>query len=172
MEVIYTMKHNCFFLFVLFRKLFEFIKDFRRKCDKGYYRYIYRIPTSFIAGYSVNIHGEGELIVGENSYIGTNSAINLAKECSVSIGDNVSISHNVRIYTTTKESIKDPCGNSKVRNRDVNIGNNVWVGANVVVLPGVTICDNVTIGANSVVYKSIETPGVYTSSTMNFIKGY
>ncbi len=165
------MKNVIFFLFSLFRKLFELIKNFRRMCDKGHYRYTYSIPTSFIAGYSVNIYGEGELIVGLNSYIGTNSAINLAKDHFVRIGDNVSISHNVRIYTTTKESIKNTNGGAKFRNCDVIIGNNVWIGANVIILPGVTICDNVTIGANTVVYKSVQAPGVYTSSIMKCIKG-
>ncbi|MBF1445483.1 MAG: sugar O-acetyltransferase, partial [Prevotella nigrescens] len=35
------------------------------------------------------------------------------------------------------------------------VGNNVWIGGNVVVLPGVTIGNNVTIGAGSVVTKDI-----------------
>ena len=37
----------------------------------------------------------------------------------------------------------------------VKIGNNVWIGGNVVILPGVTIGDNCTIGAGSVVTKDI-----------------
>ena len=38
---------------------------------------------------------------------------------------------------------------------DVTIGNNVWLGGNVVVCPGVTIGDNVVVGAGSVVTKDI-----------------
>ena len=37
----------------------------------------------------------------------------------------------------------------------ITIGNNVWIGAQVCVLPGVTIGDNTIIGAGSVVTKSI-----------------
>ena len=37
----------------------------------------------------------------------------------------------------------------------ITIGNNVWIGANVTILPGVTIGDNVTIGAGSTVTKDI-----------------
>ena len=37
----------------------------------------------------------------------------------------------------------------------VSIGNNVWIGGNVVILPGVSIGDNVVIGTGSVVTKSI-----------------
>ena len=40
---------------------------------------------------------------------------------------------------------------------EIIIGNNVWLGDNVCVLPGVTIGDNVIVGANSVVTKDIET---------------
>jgi acetyltransferase-like isoleucine patch superfamily enzyme len=39
--------------------------------------------------------------------------------------------------------------------KPIKVGNNVWIGGNVVVLPGVTIGTNVTIGAGSVVTKDI-----------------
>ena len=37
----------------------------------------------------------------------------------------------------------------------VNIGDNVWIGGNSIIFPGVTIGDNVTIGAGSIVTKDI-----------------
>ena len=40
-------------------------------------------------------------------------------------------------------------------NRPITIGNNVWIGAGAVVLPGVTIGDNTVIGAGSIVTKDI-----------------
>ena len=40
-------------------------------------------------------------------------------------------------------------------NKEVHIGNNVWIGANTVVVPGVTIGDNSVIGAGSVVTRDI-----------------
>ena len=43
----------------------------------------------------------------------------------------------------------------KTQTAPVIIGNNVWIGGNVNVLPGVTIGDNVVIGAGSVVTKDI-----------------
>lgn len=39
--------------------------------------------------------------------------------------------------------------------RPISVGNNVWIGGNVTVLPGVTIGNNVTIGAGSVVTRDI-----------------
>lgn len=45
-------------------------------------------------------------------------------------------------------------------NLDVHIGNNVWIGAGAVILPGVTIGDNTVIGAGSVVTKDIPSDSV------------
>lgn len=39
--------------------------------------------------------------------------------------------------------------------KPIKVGNNVWIGGNVAVLPGVTIGDNVVIGAGSIVNKDI-----------------
>ena len=58
--------------------------------------------------------------------------------------------------TGMKEELECPPIKRKLYSKGkVEIGNNVWLGYNVVILPGVYIGDNVTIGANSVVTKSI-----------------
>ena len=70
-------------------------------------------------------------------------------------GDNVFIAPNCGFYTAGHPI------NIKERNegieyaKPIKVGNNVWIGGNVIVLPGVTIGDNVTIGAGSVVTKDI-----------------
>ena len=75
-----------------------------------------------------------------------------AKVC---IGDNAFIAPNVGIYTAGH-----PLGASD-RNKGleyaypITIGNNVWIGAGAIILPGVTIGNNVVIGAGSVVTKNI-----------------
>ena len=51
----------------------------------------------------------------------------------------------------------------------VNIGNNVFIGAESVVLPNVTIGDNVVIGANSTVTKDIPSNSVYAGNPAKFI---
>src|SRR5690606_1850730 len=52
----------------------------------------------------------------------------------------------------------------KYRVEKVIIGNNVFLGANSVVLPGVTIGDNVIVGAGSIVTKSLPSGGVYAGN--------
>lgn len=114
-------------------------------------------------GYFISVAGEGEFFSGSNSYISFYTRVHLEKGTKVVIGDNVSIGHNVRIYTSKLDA--DKLVKNGVKSRilgDVHIGNNVLVSGNVYIGPGVTICDDVFIGANSVVPYSIKEPGVYS----------
>lgn len=76
-------------------------------------------------------------------------------EAYVTIGDDCFIGPNVSIYTACHST--DPMERN-TRNewaKPVTIGDNVWIGGSVTILPGVTIGNNVTIGAGSVVVKDI-----------------
>ena len=70
----------------------------------------------------------------------------------ISIGDNVTMAPRVHILCHDA-STKQFLGYTKIGR--VNIGDNVFIGAESVVLPGVSIGNNVIIGANSTVTKSI-----------------
>lgn len=79
----------------------------------------------------------------------------------IEIGDNVTLAPRVHILchdASTKQFI----GYTKVGR--VTIGNNVFIGAESVVLPGVTIGDNVIIGANSTVTHDIPSNSVYVGT--------
>ena len=54
--------------------------------------------------------------------------------------------------------------------KSIKVGNNVWIGGNVVVVPGVTIGDNVVIGAGSVVIKDIPSNSVAVGNPCRVIK--
>ena len=54
--------------------------------------------------------------------------------------------------------------------KPITIGNNVWIGANCAILPGVTIGDNVTIGAGSVVNRDIPSNTVAVGNPCRVIK--
>jgi maltose O-acetyltransferase len=129
-----------------------------------YFRRHYRITSNFaFNGTDIRIYGEGEIVVGSNSYIGTNSTIELHKGKKVIIGNNCAISHNVRMYTSTANPDQDFNGAWESTNKagDINIGNGVWIGANVFINPGITIGDNAIIGANSVVTKNIPANAIF-----------
>lgn len=76
-------------------------------------------------------------------------------EALVTIGDDCFIGPNVSIYTACHSTNPVERNTRKEWARPVTIGNNVWIGGSVTILPGVTIGDNVTIGAGSVVVKDI-----------------
>lgn len=91
------------------------------------------------------------------------------------IGSKVAISSGVHIYThdtsfhKALNTPKQPNG-EHVKRSPVKIGNNVQIGANSVILPGVEIGDNVVIGALSVVNKNIPSNSVAAGNPCKIIK--
>ena len=84
----------------------------------------------------------------------------------ITIGDNVTMAPRVHILAHDA-STKEFLNYTKIGR--VNIGNNIFIGAESVVLPNVTIGDNVVIGANSTVTKDISSNSVYAGNPAKFI---
>ena len=71
------------------------------------------------------------------------------------VGDNVMFGPNV-VLATAGHPIEPALRSKQAQyNLPIHIGNNVWIGASCVVLPGVTIGENSVIGAGSIVTKDI-----------------
>ena len=81
-------------------------------------------------------------------------------EAFVTIGDNCFIGPNVSIYTACHSTDPEERNSRMEWAEPVAIGNNVWIGGSVTILPGVTIGNNVTIGAGSVVVSDIPSGSV------------
>ncbi|EMQ95172.1 hypothetical protein D778_02693 [Xanthomarina gelatinilytica] len=112
------------------------------------------IETPFFCDYGENIS------IGENTFVNTNCMF--LDNNKISIGKNGLIAPYVQIYTAThplKASERIIGNRNETRyltsTKPVTIGDNVWIGGNSVIFPGVTIGNNVTIGAGSIVTKSI-----------------
>ena len=73
----------------------------------------------------------------------------------ITIGDNCFMASNVAIYTAGHPIHPDSRNSMYEYGIPVTIGDNVWIGGNVVICPGVTIGSNCVIGAGSVVTKDI-----------------
>ncbi len=105
------------------------------------------ITAPFYCDYGFNIS------IGENFY--TNHNVTILDGARVTFGDNVFIAPNC-VFSTAGHAI-----DSEQRNKGleialpITVGDSVWFGANVSVLPGVTIGSNTIIGAGSVVTKNI-----------------
>ncbi len=95
----------------------------------------------------LNIH------VGDNFF--TNYNVTILDIARVDVGDNVMIGPGVLISTVGHPL--DLCGRRKrlAFAKPVKIGNDVWIGGNVTILPGITIGNNVVIAAGAVVTKDI-----------------
>lgn len=123
-----------------------------------YFRKRYNIQSNFrFNGIDIRIYGDGEIKLGNNSYIGNYSTMGITKGCKIVIGDNCQISHNVRMYTSSNDPDQDFTINKTKPSKkgDIIIGDGVWIGANVFINPGINIGSNSVIGANSIVTKDV-----------------
>lgn len=108
------------------------------------------------------------LTIGKNTDIYTNK-IDFGHGYLISIGDNVTIASDVRLLTHDA-STKKILGYSKIGR--IQIGNNVFIGAQAIILPNVSIGDNVVIGAGSVVAKDIPSNSVVIGNPCRIIGTY
>ena len=107
--------------------------------------------------------------VGKNFYANFN--LTLVDDGKITIGDNVLIGPNCTIITPVHPL--DPIerfSDKNQKNLPVVIGNNVWIAANVTIMPGVKIGDNAVIGANSLVTHDVEADSLYYGNPAKFIK--
>ena len=99
-----------------------------------------------------------------------NFGLTILDEAPVTIGDDCFVGPGVHIYTachSTDPRIRDT---RKEWAEPVTIGDSVWIGGNVTILPGITICDNCTIGAGSVVTHSIPANSIAAGNPARVIK--
>lgn len=96
---------------------------------------------------------------GKNVHLGNdvyaNFNLTIVDDCDIFIGNNVMLGPNVTLSAGTHPIHPELRSKNAQYNVSIQIGNNVWIGANSVVLPGVTIGDNTVIGAGSVVTRDI-----------------
>lgn len=105
------------------------------------------VEQPFWCDYGFNIE------FGENFY--SNHNLIILDPAKVIFGNNVFVGPNCSFYTAVHPMEYELRNKGYEYAKPINVGNNVWIGGNVVVLPGVNIGDNVVIGAGSIVTKDI-----------------
>ena len=104
--------------------------------------------------------------VGENVFI--NSCCRFQDQGGIEIGNGSLIGHNTTIATLNHD--ERPQFRQYIYPKPIKIGNNVWIGSDCTILPGVEIGDGVIIGAGSVVTKSIPANTIAVGNPAKVIK--
>ena len=120
------------------------------------------IKPNFRCDYGYNI------CFGRNFYANHNLVI--LDTTTVKFGDNVFIGPNCGFYTAGHPVDVKQRNSGLEYAKPITVGNNVWFGGNVIVLPGVTIGDNTIIGAGSVVTKDIPANVIAVGNPCKVIK--
>lgn len=116
----------------------------------------------FHCDYGRNIH------IGENFFANFN--LTILDEAEVRMGDNVFIGPNVSIYTACHPLDAERRDKGVEWAEPVTIGNSVWIGGGVTIVPGVTIGNRVVIGAGSVVTRDVPDDCVVAGNPARVIK--
>ena len=113
------------------------------------------------------IYNGGSVTIGENTFFNDGCQINCRK--NVTIGKNVLLGQNVMIFDHDHDYRNNI---QEFICKDVKIGDNVWIGANCIILRGVEIGDNCIIGAGTIVTKSVKSNVIMYQLRSNRIKEY
>lgn len=147
-------------MFMLFRKIFaklyKFLENSAMADKEMDIKKRFDIHPSVRFGYLPHVAMKGNVVIGKDTYFNSGLIIS-GKNSTVKIGSTCAIGYNVCIYAVTHDP-KDATGPEEARRiieKNVEIGNHVWIGNNVVILPGVKIGDYSVVGANAVVTKDI-----------------
>ncbi|EPE00514.1 sugar O-acetyltransferase [Capnocytophaga sp. oral taxon 336] len=118
----------------------------------GKYNGDFVIRTPFYCDYGYNIS------IGKNFF--ANFHCVMLDAAKIVIGNNVLFAPNVSLFTATHPLEVTQRVQGLEYAHPITIGDNVWIGGNVVINPGVTIGNNVVIGSGSVVTKDIPSDSI------------
>ena len=120
----------------------------------------FRLFPPFYTDFGKNIH------IGKDVFI--NACCCFQDQGGIQIGDGTLIGHQVVLATLNHDF--DPKKRKDIIPAPIQIGENVWIGSNSVVVGGVTIGDNAIIAAGSVVTKDVDANTVVGGVPAKFIK--
>ena len=104
--------------------------------------------------------------LGKDIFI--NSGCKFQDQGGITIGDGSLIGHNV-VLATLNHDLR-PSRRADMKPSPIVIGRNVWIGANAIVLPGVTVGDNAVVAAASVVTKDVPANTIVVGSPARVVR--
>ncbi|MEI8596265.1 acyltransferase [Photobacterium sp. Hal280] len=139
---------------------------------KGLNRVTIGKKVRIFPGARIEVHGDGEILIGDNVGIGQNFHITSAGK--LSIGSGTVITANVCITNIhhSYQSLDLPVLSQDIVSKPTSIGDNCFIGFGSVILPGSSLGDNCIVGANSVVNGSFPSGSVIAGNPARIIKLY
>lgn len=113
-----------------------------------------RIDSKVQMHFKTEIRGINKLAIGRGSIVGDNALLDARN--GLTLGKNVNISSNVSIYSMQHDYRDEWFRCNQPGKQSIEIADRVWIGCNVVVLPGVTIGEGAVCCAGCVVTKDVE----------------
>ena len=114
-------------------------------------------------------NNKNNLILEKNIYIGPNSDLSL--EGKLIIGNGTIIGPRLKVHTSNHNYESDMIPyNHECIVKNVRIGQNVWIGADVTIMPGVEIGEGCVVAACSVVTKAVPPYGIIGGNPAKIIK--
>lgn len=106
--------------------------------------------------------------LGARTFINYNfTALDVAP---ITIGDDVQIGPNVQLLTPTHPLAPGPRRDKLEAAKPIVIGNNVWLGGGVIILPGITVGDNTVVGAGAVVTRDLPANAVAVGNPARVVR--
>jgi maltose O-acetyltransferase len=142
-----------------------------RLCPLVLRRIIYRVfghNVSRVLPGCILGYGKGKLFLGKGSFCNYNCFFDLGD--NITIGSGVSIGMNVTFINSSHKFGNSECRAGEGYAKPIRIEDGCWIGANVVILPGVRIRKGCIIGAGSIVTKDCESNGLYSGNPAKRIK--
>ncbi len=147
----------------LFRRINLLIKSLPSNIKVPVFRYFgMHVGSNSRIGMGVLIDNPQNIIIGDNCFLNSNIGLySGAGKATISIGNNVWIGMDTKFICPTHE-----IGSSLQRAgtgiyKSISIGSGCWIGANVTILPGVTVGDGCIIAAGAVVAGDCEPNYLY-----------
>jgi acetyltransferase-like isoleucine patch superfamily enzyme len=127
--------------------------------------------NAYLCSYVSNARSGEGIVIGKSCWVGINSLIS-SGQGGVNIGDRVLIGPNVTVVTGNHEyaSAETPATEMEYLGKPINIGSDVWIGANSVILGGVSIGEHSVIAAGAVVVHEVPPFTVVGGVPARFIK--
>lgn len=137
----------------LFYRFYAFLRSNYETTHAAAVRDVYRFDPSVALGHGVHLQGKVE--IGPHTYVNPPGLIYGGERAKVKIGAWCAIANNVSIRAATHDLAMPTGPQARMVERDIIIGDRVWIGANAFIMPGVTIGDDAVIGANAVVTQDV-----------------